>query len=168
MRFWSKILLEFDANLTLRSACRIKLIGLMHYDEAIRARIERAAAARGWTLAEVLRRAGLHRTTLARSPLHGHRSDVIRRIGNVLGWSDVEAAVIFAAPRATPFHRLNERLTLIANLAAHMYVYIQDGPLDPPETADELLHLTKAIMELSAPASPAKAASAGPDSAAGK
>jgi hypothetical protein len=123
---------------------------LMGYDEAIRTRIERAAAARGWT----------------RSPLHGHRSDVIRRIGNVLGWSDVEAAVIFAAPRATPFHRLNERLTLIANLAAHMYVYIQDGPLDPPETAEELLRLTKAIIELAAPASLAKAASAGPDSAA--
>jgi hypothetical protein len=49
-----------------------------------------------------------------------------------------------------------------------MYVYIQDGPLDPPETADELLHLTKAIMELAAPTSPANTASTGPDSAAGK
>jgi hypothetical protein len=138
----------------------------MSYDEAIRARIERAAAARGWTLAEVLRRAGLHRTILSHSPLHGHRSDVIHRIGNVLGWSDVEAAVIFAAPRATPFHRLNERLTLIANLAAHMYVYIQDGPLDPPETAEELLRLTKAIMELAAPVTVATVAPAGLDSTA--
>jgi len=88
---------------------------------------------------------------------------VIRRIGNVLGWSDVEAAVIFAAPRATPFHRLNERLTLIANLAAHMYVYIQDGPLDPPETAEELLRLTKAIMELAEPVAVAQLVAASPD-----
>jgi hypothetical protein len=47
-----------------------------------------------------------------------------------------------------------------------MYVYIQDGPLDPPETAEELLRLTKAIMELAAPVAVATVASAGLDSTA--
>jgi hypothetical protein len=50
-----------------------------------------------------------------------------------------------------PLNRLNERMAIISNLATHMHDYIRDTH-DWSETTEELLRLTKVIIELASPA----------------
>lgn len=90
-------------------------------DAAFKERIEKRAEELGTTVREIMREAGLAEDTLNHEAVKGRRIDVIFKIAAAARMTPEEALGLPSSPSLATRRRL-ERLALVADIAAHLYV----------------------------------------------
>jgi len=105
-------------------------------EDEFRARVEAKAAELGTTVRDIMREAGLAEDTLNKSPSQGRRIDTIFKIAAAAKMTKEEALGLPPASDKAAHSRL-ERLALVADIAAHLYVALsrrsgiaEDDPAD--------------------------------------
>jgi len=112
-------------------------------DEEFRKRVEAQAAARGKTLADVTREAGLSLEYFRRSPRKGGGRNIVQvlKIAWVLKTDPVVLLGLNRPPEPPELAKpTDEELAKIATLAASLYFHLKSRPLDDFDAkADEII-----------------------------